>query len=169
MNTQTCPTGESDTKETMELPDRVREEVMKAAMVIQKNIQLRLRLQQHHMIDNEIAQTGNELAQTPGSAKRITKSGVTPVSLSDQLTLVIGLIWGHLNARQYEDAYTLAKGCARVWPQEQKILLMLACAAVELHKPLEPEMLAALHQADDDCREWCEMILRRAQLPPKPG
>jgi hypothetical protein len=82
---------------------------------------------------------------------------------SAELALAIGLISGHLNARQYEDAYALARGCAGVWPQDQRIALMSACAAVELHKPLAPEMTAALRQAE--CREWCEMILRRAQLP----
>lgn len=89
-----------------------------------------------------------------------------PPALSDELALAIGLIWGHLNSRRYQDAHTLARGCAGIWPQEQRIALMLACAAVELRKPLEPETLAALQQAD--CREWCELILRRANLPPNP-
>lgn len=94
------------------------------------------------------------------------KPAETRKAPSGELALAIGLIWGHLKARQYEDAYKLARGCAGVWPQEERIALMAACAAVELHKPLDPAMVTALRQAD--CREWCEMILRRAQLPLNP-
>lgn len=84
-------------------------------------------------------------------------------SMPAELTLAIGLIWGHLNARRFQEAHTLARACAGIWPLEKRLGVMLACAAIELRKPLDPAVLDAVREIE--CGEWREMILRRAQLP----
>jgi hypothetical protein len=81
--------------------------------------------------------------------------------MPEELALAIGLVWGHLNAGQFEEAYDLAQGCMRVWPTESRLTLMSAYAAVELLEPLDDETLAILHEAE--CRDWATLILRRAE------
>lgn len=85
---------------------------------------------------------------------------VPRVALQDELILAIGLVWGHLNAGQFEQADQLARGCLRIWPDEARLMLMAAFAAVELARPLTPAMRAALDQAQ--CNEWAALVLRRA-------
>ena len=79
----------------------------------------------------------------------------------EELSLAIGLIWGHLNTEQFEQAALLARGCLCVWPAEPRLLLMAAFASVELALPLSPEMRASLKNSQ--CEEWAAMVLRRAE------
>ena len=80
--------------------------------------------------------------------------------MSVDQTMAIGLIWGHLSARQFEEAYLLAKGCLRVWPDERNLLLMHAYAAAEVLEPIHVDKLLAIQ--DPDCQEWIQLVLRRA-------
>ncbi|AIY39666.1 hypothetical protein LT85_0506 [Collimonas arenae] len=90
------------------------------------------------------------------SARPATRAASMPA----ELVLAIGLIWGHLNARQFEPAYQLAAACLCVWPDQPAPRLMSAYAAVELGHPLPPDTLVALHSAA--CPEWSGLVLRRA-------
>ena len=81
--------------------------------------------------------------------------------MPEELKLAIGLIWGHLNVRQFEEAYILARGCRDIWPEENLIKLMLAYATVEIGEPLDAATLAVLEQ--ENCEEWRALILRRAE------
>lgn len=83
-------------------------------------------------------------------------------ALSDELTLAIGLIWGHLSVGQFELADLLARGCLRIWPEEEHLVLMAAYAAVELSMPLNAPTLSVLKKAE--CREWTERVLCRAGI-----
>lgn len=78
-----------------------------------------------------------------------------------ELVIAIGLVWGHLNARQFEDAYSLAKGCMRVWPEDRSLALMCAYAAAELLEPVDERKLAGLR--DSACEDWIRLVLRRAE------
>ena len=80
-----------------------------------------------------------------------------------EIALAIGLIWGHLNARQFEEAYQLARGCASVWPGDERFSLMAAYAAVELAAPLEDAMVHAMKTSE--CLAWTSLIWRRAYSP----
>ena len=95
----------------------------------------------------------------------IRKKNIRP---APEQALAIGLIWGHLNARQFEDAYQLARGCAVLWPEDQRIALMAAYAAVELAEPLEEEMVQAMKTTEHSA--WTSLIWRRAysQTDPVP-
>jgi hypothetical protein len=79
----------------------------------------------------------------------------------DELTLAIGLVWGHLNAAQYEETNDLARACLALWPADQRLILMQAYAAVELGEGLHEKTLAVLRAAE--CREWVSILLRRSQ------
>lgn len=79
-----------------------------------------------------------------------------------ELTLAIGLIWGHLNTRQVEDAYDLARGCIQLWPEDTRLRLMYAYAAVELLKPLDEQTRNALERSQ--CKEWVLLVRRREEL-----
>ncbi|WUR13070.1 hypothetical protein E7V67_025835 [[Empedobacter] haloabium] len=89
-----------------------------------------------------------------------------PEPLRDELATATGLIWGHLNAQQPEDAYELARGCLQLWPEDRGLVLMAAYAAVELAEPVD---LAALRRdtSTDPARAadeaaWIALIERRA-------
>ncbi|MEN3292513.1 MAG: hypothetical protein V7642_1766 [Burkholderiales bacterium] len=78
-----------------------------------------------------------------------------------ELVMAIGLVWGHLNARQFEEAYSLAKGCMRIWPGDRSLALMSAYAAAELLEPVDERKLAGLR--DPACEDWIRLVLRRAE------
>ena len=82
--------------------------------------------------------------------------------MSADLVIAIGLVWGHLSARQFEEAFLLAQGCLRVWPDERNLLLMHAYAAAEVLKPIHVDKLLAIK--DPECQEWIRLVLRRAGL-----
>lgn len=81
--------------------------------------------------------------------------------------IAIGLVWGHLSACQFEQAYQLARGCLRIWPDETRLILMAAYAAVELLEPLDEKMLAALK--NPECKDWAGVVLRRAEFHGEPA
>lgn len=81
--------------------------------------------------------------------------------MPDELVLALGLVWGHLNARQFEQAYTLARGCLRVWPHDRGLNLMHAYAAAEMLEPVNHSMLNSMATAD--CKEWIELVLCRSR------
>jgi hypothetical protein len=81
--------------------------------------------------------------------------------MSSELTVAIGLVWGHLNACQFEEAYQLARGCLRIWPNESRLIMMAAYAAVELLEPLDDKMQAVLKKGG--CKEWADLVSRRAE------
>ena len=85
------------------------------------------------------------------------------VRAAPEQALAIGMIWGHLNARQFDDAYQLARGCAMLWPDDQRLALMAAYAAVELAAPLKDDMVQAMKTAE--CVAWTSLIWRRAYSP----
>jgi hypothetical protein len=74
----------------------------------------------------------------------------------------IGLVWGHLNARQFEEAYSLAKGCMRVWPEDRSLALMYAYAAAEVLEPVDERTLEGLR--DPACEDWIRLVMRRAEM-----
>ena len=80
-----------------------------------------------------------------------------------EIALGIGLVWGHLNARQFDEAYQLARGCASLWPNDERFSLMAAYAAIELAAPLEDTMVHAMKTSE--CLEWTSLIWRRAYSP----
>jgi len=85
---------------------------------------------------------------------------------SPEAVLAIGLVWGHLNAHQLDEAYQLACGCAALWPDDQRFALMASYAAVELAVPLEDYMVQALKTSADT--RWTKLIWRRASSPGNP-
>jgi hypothetical protein len=78
-----------------------------------------------------------------------------------ELVIAIGLVWGHLNARQFEEAHALAKGCLRIWPDDRSLALMAAYAAAELLEPVDVRTLAGLRDATNE--NWIQLVLRRAE------
>lgn len=53
-------------------------------------------------------------------------------NLERDLETAIGLVWGHLRARQYRQASLLARGALALWPEQPLLLLLGAYAAGEL-------------------------------------
>jgi hypothetical protein len=82
-------------------------------------------------------------------------------TMPDELVLATGLIWGHLNARQFEDAYRLAKGCLRLWPDDKGLTMMAAYAAAEVLEPVDKKRLGKLR--DTTSEDWITLVLRRAE------
>lgn len=78
-----------------------------------------------------------------------------------ELVFAIGLVWGHLSARQFEEAYSLAKGCMHIWPEDRSLALMSAYAAAELLEPVDERRLAGLR--DSSSEAWIRLVLRRAE------
>lgn len=76
----------------------------------------------------------------------------------DQI-MAIGLVWGHLRARQFEEAFLLAKGCLRVWPDDRNLILMHSYAAAEVLEPVDLDKLLATRTAASE--EWIRLVLRR--------
>lgn len=89
------------------------------------------------------------------------KTFPSPGKLPEELVLAIGLIWGHLNTRQFDHAWTLAQGCLLLWPDEPQLRLLAAYAAVETGHPLDEATMALLGKEEN--KPWAERILRRAQ------
>jgi hypothetical protein len=79
---------------------------------------------------------------------------------ANELVAATGLVWGHLNARQFEEAYRLAKGCLRLWPEDKGLVLMAAYAAAEVLEPVDRGKLAKLRNEASDA--WINLVLRRA-------
>ncbi len=92
--------------------------------------------------------------------KKTTREG-----MPEELQLAIGLVWGHMNAYQYEDAYMLALGCLKLWPQDRNLQLMAAYAAAEVLEPVDRQQLERLRAPDTDA--WIDLVLRRLDGPPR--
>ena len=81
-------------------------------------------------------------------------------AMPPELELAIGLVWGHLNAYQYDQAWELARGCLQLWPSDEKLRLMCDHAAAEVMEPVDTARLRALRSADNG--PWVDLVLRRA-------
>lgn len=77
-----------------------------------------------------------------------------------EVVTAIGLVWGHLNAQQFTEAYTLGKVCAAIWPQEERLAMMVAYAQVELFDYPDAATMAILRSGQ--CPEWLAVVARRA-------
>jgi len=82
-------------------------------------------------------------------------------SMSSDLVIAIGLVWGHLRARQFEEAWQLANGCLRVWPKEPNLMLMAAYAAAEMLEPFDFDALDEIRTPAN--AEWIRLVRRRAE------
>ena len=82
-----------------------------------------------------------------------------------ELTLATGLVWGHLKARQFDTALTLARGCLQVWPGDAALALMAAYARLEWdgRDGIEPAGLPALPPQADGAAPWLRLLRRRAR------
>lgn len=88
--------------------------------------------------------------------------------LQDELTMAIGLVWGHLNSQQPQAAYELASGCLQLWPADRSLNLMAAYASAELGEPVDLEALRSNVNPDParaaDQEAWIALVARRAGL-----
>lgn len=80
-----------------------------------------------------------------------------------ELQLAIGLVWGHLHAYQYEEAYELAQGCLQLWPDDANLRLLCDHAAAEVLEPVDLARLRALRNPTNAA--WVDLVLRRAERP----
>ncbi|MBP0597320.1 hypothetical protein J8I26_04340 [Herbaspirillum sp. LeCh32-8] len=78
-----------------------------------------------------------------------------------ELVAALGLVWGHLNAYQYEEAYALASGCLLLWPDDEKLSLMRDFAATEVLEPVDRQRLYAMRTPQNAA--WVDLVLRRLQ------
>ncbi|WP_034300925.1 hypothetical protein [Herbaspirillum sp. RV1423] len=83
-------------------------------------------------------------------------------TMPEELQLAIGLVWGHLSAYQYEEAYLLALGCLKLWPHDRHLQLMAAYAAAEVLEPVDRVRLEALRAPETDA--WIDLVLRRLEI-----
>lgn len=81
--------------------------------------------------------------------------------LPPDLVIAIGLVWGHMRARQFEEAWQLAKGCLSVWPKEPNLLLMASYAAAEVLEPVDFDALEEIRTPAN--AEWIRLVRRRAE------
>ncbi|MCA1325668.1 hypothetical protein [Herbaspirillum sp. alder98] len=76
-----------------------------------------------------------------------------------ELLAATGLVWGHLNAYQYEQAYQLAVGCQQLWPADENLQLMRDLAAAEVLEPVDTGRLHAMRTPVNSA--WIDLVLRR--------
>ncbi|WP_050468502.1 hypothetical protein [Herbaspirillum chlorophenolicum] len=76
-----------------------------------------------------------------------------------ELLAATGLVWGHLNAYQYEQAYQLALGCLQLWPADEKLQLMRDLAAAEVLEPVDTGRLRVMRTPVNAA--WIDLVLRR--------
>ncbi len=81
--------------------------------------------------------------------------------MQPELLTALGLVWGHLNAYQYQAAYELSRGCLQLWPHEEKLRLMHDFAAAEVLEPVDQSGLRAMRTPQN--AEWVDLVLRRLQ------
>jgi hypothetical protein len=88
--------------------------------------------------------------------------------LQDELTMALGLVWGHLNCLQLDAAYQLALGCLQLWPGERRLSLMAVYAAAELAEPVDLAALGGPAGADPARaaheQAWIALVARRAGM-----
>lgn len=76
------------------------------------------------------------------------------------LSVAIGLLWGHLNTGQFEQAYRLGRVCRRIWPEEERLALLQAYAQVELFDGPDEDTEAVLARTGG-CPDWTAVLARR--------
>lgn len=81
-------------------------------------------------------------------------------AMPPELQLAIGLVWGHLHAHQYDEAYELALGCLQLWPDEANLHLLFNHAAAEVMEPVDRDRLHGLRNSAN--ADWIDLVLRRA-------
>lgn len=80
--------------------------------------------------------------------------------LERDLETAIGLVWGHLKARQFRQGATLAAGCLALWPGQPMLVLLAAYADNELGTPLAPPLRATVERSTHAA--LAALVLRRA-------
>ena len=85
----------------------------------------------------------------------------TPMEVD--LSVAIGLLWGHLNTSQFARAYRLGQVCRRIWPDEERLALLVAYAQVELFDSPDQETRDLLAR-DAACPSWSAVLARRCRL-----
>jgi hypothetical protein len=80
-------------------------------------------------------------------------------ALPAELGIAIGLIWGHLNTGRFEPAYLLGRVCRRIWPDDERLALLLAYAQVELFD--EPDDALLILLGNNACPDWAALLARR--------
>jgi hypothetical protein len=88
-------------------------------------------------------------------------------AMPQELVVAIGLVWGHLNVRQFDEAYTLVQGCLKLWPNDPNLLLLASYAAVETGNPLDKPVAALLKKKEN--QSWTARVLRRIRKTLSPG
>ncbi|WP_075256987.1 hypothetical protein [Herbaspirillum camelliae] len=78
-----------------------------------------------------------------------------------ELVAALGLVWGLLNAYQYEEAYALSRGCLLLWPDDEKLRLMHDFAAAEVLEPVDQQRLRSMRTPHNAA--WVDLVLRRLQ------
>ena len=82
--------------------------------------------------------------------------------INHDLGTAVGLIWGHLKARQFDDAYTLASACMQLWPGDANLRILQSYAAIEIGLWLDDETMDFLRSMGGvDC---AGQLLRKAEL-----
>lgn len=81
----------------------------------------------------------------------------TPMPLD--LAVAIGLLWGHLNTGQFDQAWRLGRVCRQIWPDDERLALLVATAQVELFDGPDPDTQALLARAA--CPSWSAVLARR--------
>lgn len=84
-----------------------------------------------------------------------------PEPMPLDLSVAIGLLWGHLNTGQFEQAHRLGVVCRRVWPDEERLALLAAYAQIELFDGPDADTGAALARAAG-CPSWTAVLARRS-------
>jgi hypothetical protein len=84
--------------------------------------------------------------------------------MAADLSVAIGLLWGHLNTRQFAQAYRLGVVCRRIWPDEERLALLVAYAQVELFDGPDDDTRRLLDGAPA-CPAWNAVLARRCGDP----
>lgn len=98
-----------------------------------------------------------ELNQPAGAGRHAAPRAAAP---DRDLETAIGLVWGHLGARQFHQAAVLARGCLALWPGQPMLVLLGAHAANELGQAPAPEVHALLREPA--YAPLAALVLRRA-------
>lgn len=84
------------------------------------------------------------------------------VPMEVDLSVAIGLLWGHLNTGQFAQAYRLGRVCRQIWPDDERLALLVAYAQVELFDGPDDDTLGLLAR-DAACPSWAAVLARRSR------
>ena len=90
------------------------------------------------------------------------KPSVQQAQVNDDAYTAIGLIWGHLKTRQFNDAHTLARACMQLWPNEPMLRILQSYAAIEIGLRLDDDAMDFLRSMGD--AECADQLLRKAEI-----